>query len=58
VTQLLTSVGAVALVVALAAPAGRRAFMRLVVWPIRDVLRRDWDADQGSKVERRREWIS
>lgn len=54
-TRLLVLAGAAALVAAVATPAGRRVFLRLVVWPVRDLVRRDFDRARADHVSP--EWL-
>lgn len=41
---------AVGAVVALSHPTSRRALLRWAVWPVRDLIRRDWDRAREERV--------
>lgn len=48
--RLLVGAGVLALLVAAAHPAGRRALLRFAWWPLRDRLRSDWDRHHEDHV--------
>lgn len=56
--RLLVAAGLLALVAVAAHPRGRRTLLRVAWWPVRDFLRRDYDAAQASRVAPRPEWLS
>jgi hypothetical protein len=55
VTRLLVLAGAAVLIAAAATPQGRRVFLRLAWWPLRDAIRADHDRARRETVSP--EWL-